>query len=131
MIRTTVFPPRDLGSCPRLAGAGPAPLGLHLLGAAGPRPGRQRHALGLHGRVPHRAVALADRAGDHDALGPPAAAPGEGVVERSQGTSYRWCEPWTCATPEELQSRLERMDRLHREVYPYRERLSRMDYFRD
>jgi hypothetical protein len=52
-----------------------------------------------------------------------------GVVERSQGTSNRWCEPWTCATPEELQRRLERMDRLHREVYPYRERLSRMDYF--
>jgi hypothetical protein len=52
-----------------------------------------------------------------------------GVVERSQGTSNRWCEPWTCATPEELQRRLERMDRLHREVYPYRERLSRMDHF--
>jgi hypothetical protein len=52
-----------------------------------------------------------------------------GVVERSQGTSNRWCEPWTCATPEELQARLERMDRLHREAYPYRERLSRMDYF--
>lgn len=52
-----------------------------------------------------------------------------GVVERSQGTSNRWCEPWTCPTPEELQRRLERMDRLHREVYPYRDRLSRMDYF--
>ena len=52
-----------------------------------------------------------------------------GVVERSQGTSNRWCEPWTCATPEELQWRLERMDRLHRESYPYRERLSRMDFF--
>jgi transposase InsO family protein len=52
-----------------------------------------------------------------------------GVVERSQGTSNRWCEPWTCATPEELQARLDRMDRLHREAYPYRERLSRMDYF--
>jgi len=52
-----------------------------------------------------------------------------GVVERSQGTSNRWCEPWTCPTPKELQWRLERMDRLHREFYPYRERLSRMDYF--
>lgn len=52
-----------------------------------------------------------------------------GVVERSQRTSDRWCEPWTCATPEELQARLARMDRLHREVYPYREGLSRREYF--
>jgi hypothetical protein len=52
-----------------------------------------------------------------------------GVVERSQGTSDRWCEPWTCATAEELQERLDRMDRLHREVYPYREGLSRSAYF--
>jgi transposase InsO family protein len=52
-----------------------------------------------------------------------------GVVERSQGMSDRGCEPYTCATPEELQARLERMDHLHREVYPYRERLSRRDYF--
>jgi len=48
-----------------------------------------------------------------------------GVVERSQGTSDRWCEPWTCASPAELQERLERMDRMYREVYPYRKRLSR------
>lgn len=52
-----------------------------------------------------------------------------GVVERSQGTSNRWCEPWTCATPAELQERLERMDRLYRESYPYRDRLSRMAFF--
>jgi transposase InsO family protein len=52
-----------------------------------------------------------------------------GVVERSQGTSDRWCEPWTCATPDELQERLERMDRLYRESYPYRQRLSRMEFY--
>jgi hypothetical protein len=52
-----------------------------------------------------------------------------GVVERSQGTSNRWCEPWTCDTLEDLQSRLDRADRLYRETYPYRDRLSRMDYF--
>jgi transposase InsO family protein len=52
-----------------------------------------------------------------------------GVVERTQRTSEGWCEPWTCATPAELQARLERMDRLHREVYPYRNGLSRMAYF--
>ena len=52
-----------------------------------------------------------------------------GVVERSQGTSNRWCEPWTCATPEELQARLERMDRLYREDYRYRERKSRMEFY--
>lgn len=53
----------------------------------------------------------------------------DGVVERSQGTSGRWCEPRTCATAAELQGRLDRMDRLHREDYPYREGLSRMAYF--
>jgi hypothetical protein len=52
-----------------------------------------------------------------------------GVVERSQGTSNRWCEPWTCDSPQELQARLDRMDRLYRDVYPYRERLSRTAYF--
>jgi hypothetical protein len=52
-----------------------------------------------------------------------------GVVERSQGTSARWCEPWTCRTPAELQARLERMDRLHREAYPYQRRLSRLQFF--
>jgi putative transposase len=52
-----------------------------------------------------------------------------GVVERSQGTSNRWCEPWTCGSPEELQERLDRMDRLYRDSYPYRERLSRTAYF--
>jgi transposase InsO family protein len=52
-----------------------------------------------------------------------------GVVERSQGTSTRWCEPWTCASPGELQARLERMDRLYREVYPYRGRQSRLAVF--
>ena len=30
-----------------------------------------------------------------------------GVVERSQGTGNRWCEPWTCEATTELQSRLE------------------------
>jgi hypothetical protein len=52
-----------------------------------------------------------------------------GVVERSQGTSNRWCECWTCDSAEELQGRLDRMDRLYREVYPYRDRLSRTAYF--
>jgi hypothetical protein len=52
-----------------------------------------------------------------------------GVVERSQGTSTRWCEPGTCQTPEELQDRLVRMDRMYRDVYPYRNRRSRMETF--
>jgi hypothetical protein len=52
-----------------------------------------------------------------------------GVVERSQGTGARWCEPWTCDSAEELQARLERMDRLYRDTYPYRERLSRSAYY--
>jgi hypothetical protein len=52
-----------------------------------------------------------------------------GVVERSQGTSDRWCEPWTCGSPGELQERLDRADGLYRESYPYRDRLSRAAFF--
>lgn len=42
-----------------------------------------------------------------------------GVVERSQGTGKRWAEPETCNSPAELQQRLDEMDRLQREAYPY------------
>jgi hypothetical protein len=52
-----------------------------------------------------------------------------GVVERSQGTSARWCEPWTCQSPAELQARLDQMDRLYREVYPDRKGRSRLEVF--
>jgi hypothetical protein len=52
-----------------------------------------------------------------------------GVVERSQGTANRWGEPWTCASPEELQARLEQMDRLQRETYPYQGDRSRAAAF--
>ena len=41
-----------------------------------------------------------------------------GVVEKSQDTGQRWCEPQKCHSPEELQGRLEAMDRIQREVYP-------------
>lgn len=40
------------------------------------------------------------------------------VVERSQGVSQQWVEPQTCADAAELQRRLDRMDRIQREVYP-------------
>src|SRR5262249_47578757 len=60
---------------------------------------------------------------------PPRRPQENGVIERSQGTSARWCERWTCRSPAELQSRLKRMDRLYREVYPYRERRSRLEVF--
>jgi transposase InsO family protein len=41
-----------------------------------------------------------------------------GVVERSQGTGKRWGEPETCMDADELQRRLDEMDRIQREVYP-------------
>jgi len=52
-----------------------------------------------------------------------------GVVERSQGTSNRWCEPWRSESLEDLQERLDRIDGLYRETYLYRERRSRMAFF--
>ena len=41
-----------------------------------------------------------------------------GVIERSQGTGKRWGEPETCQDADELQRRLDDMDRIQREVYP-------------
>jgi hypothetical protein len=49
---------------------------------------------------------------------PPARPDKNGVVERSQGTGKRWAEPWTCATPAELQRHVDAMDRILREEYP-------------
>jgi hypothetical protein len=40
------------------------------------------------------------------------------VIERAQGTAKRWGDPATCATPEELQQRLQYADVVQREVYP-------------
>ena len=40
------------------------------------------------------------------------------VVERSQGVSQQWVEARTCANADELQQRLDRMDRIQRDKYP-------------
>jgi hypothetical protein len=40
-----------------------------------------------------------------------------GVIERSQGTGKRWAEPSACKSVEELQERLDQMDRIQREAY--------------
>jgi hypothetical protein len=49
---------------------------------------------------------------------PPRQSQRNGVVEKSQDTGQRWCEPHTCDRVEELQARLDEMDRLQREEYP-------------
>jgi transposase len=77
VLWTAVFPPRNLGARPRLGRARATSPGVHHVGIAGTDPSRQRHTLGFHGRLPHRAVALADRAGNPDALEQRAATPGE------------------------------------------------------
>jgi hypothetical protein len=51
------------------------------------------------------------------------------VVERSQGTGKRWGEPNTCADAQELQRRLDDMDRIQREVYPSIDGRSRWEAF--
>jgi len=60
---------------------------------------------------------------------PPRRPQDNGVVERSQGTGKRWGEPHTCRALEELQQRLDQMDRIQREVYPSIEGLSRAQAF--
>jgi hypothetical protein len=52
-----------------------------------------------------------------------------GVVERSQGTGKRWTEPGTCMDPEELQERMDKMDRIQRERYPSIEGQTRCQRF--
>ena len=52
-----------------------------------------------------------------------------GVVERSQGTGKRWGEPQTCQDPDELQRRLDDLDRIQREVYPSLDGQSRWHAF--
>jgi transposase InsO family protein len=60
---------------------------------------------------------------------PPRSPQDNGVVERSQGTAKRWAEPGVCSSPEELQERLERMDRIQREAYPSVKGRSRLEAF--
>jgi transposase InsO family protein len=60
---------------------------------------------------------------------PPRRPQDNGVVERSQGTGKRWTEPKTCSDPEELQRRINDMDRIQREVYPSLDRRSRLQVF--
>lgn len=52
-----------------------------------------------------------------------------GVVEKSQDTGQRWCEPHACQTVDELQARLEWMDALQREAYPSVQGRSRLEVF--
>jgi hypothetical protein len=54
-----------------------------------------------------------------------------GVVEKSQDTGQRWCEPSTCSTADELQRRLDQMDQLQREEYPSVQGHSRLTLFPD
>jgi transposase InsO family protein len=49
---------------------------------------------------------------------PPRRPQDNGVIERSQGTGKRWTEPGTCHDAQELQERVDEMDRIQREVYP-------------
>ena len=47
------------------------------------------------------------------------------VVERSQRTGKAWAEAGQCDSPEQLQDRLQEMDAVQREAYPWREGQSR------
>ncbi|MBV8317731.1 MAG: helix-turn-helix domain-containing protein [Planctomycetaceae bacterium] len=77
VLHTTIFPPRGVGPSPSRGRAGSAPPGLRPVGPARLPAGRQRRALGLDRRLPHRIGALGHRAGGRHALEPSEAAPGE------------------------------------------------------
>jgi transposase InsO family protein len=57
---------------------------------------------------------------------PPRQPQKNGVVERSQGVGKNWAEPGACQSAQELQTRLNEMDRIQREVYPYQGGPSRL-----
>lgn len=57
---------------------------------------------------------------------PPYRAQANGVVERFQGVGQCWAEPQSCASAEELQERVDAMDRREREAYPYEQKRSRL-----
>lgn len=60
---------------------------------------------------------------------PPRQPQRNGVVEKSQDTGQRWCEPHTCRTVAALQARLNAMDRRQREAYPSLQGRSRLAVF--
>jgi hypothetical protein len=60
---------------------------------------------------------------------PPRQPQRNGVVEKSQDTGQRWCEPQGCRTATQLQRRLDTMDRLQREEYPSLQGRSRLAVF--
>jgi transposase InsO family protein len=60
---------------------------------------------------------------------PPYRAQANGVVERFQGVGQQWAEPQTCRTADELQCRLDEMDRREREAYPRADGKSRLAAF--
>jgi hypothetical protein len=60
---------------------------------------------------------------------PPRRPQDNGVVERSQGTGKRWAEPLRCRDPDDLQQRINELDRIQRERYPGPGGKSRLDAF--
>lgn len=60
---------------------------------------------------------------------PPRPPQDNGVVEKSQDTGQRWCEPPTCRSVTQRQACLEDMDRMPREEDPSRQGRSRLAVF--
>ena len=60
---------------------------------------------------------------------PPRRPQSNGVIERFQGVGKNWGEPHTCADADELQRRMDDLDRLQREEYPYCQEASRIDVY--
>jgi hypothetical protein len=60
---------------------------------------------------------------------PPRRPRDNGVVERSHGVSKAWAEVETCRSAEELQARLDDLDKIRREEYPLRDGKSRWELF--
>jgi transposase len=68
VLQTTIFPPSLLGLGRAHAGAGDVAPGFFAVGTAPAFARRQRHSLGIEGRLAHRPGAVADRPGGGDAL---------------------------------------------------------------
>jgi transposase len=50
-------------------------------------------------------------------------------MERSQRTAQAWAEPWLCDTAEQLQKRMDEEDRIHREVFLFDGKQTRLQAY--
>jgi hypothetical protein len=129
-VLKTIVSPLGLEPGAAAGGAGPLPPGVRAVGPARAVAAGQRPALGQLERLADGVGLVAGGPGGVGLLfNPPRQPQCNGVVEKSQDTGQRWCEPHRCRAVGQLQARPDEMDRLQREEYPSLQGRSRLQVF--